>query len=95
MKKEGYWIKAYILVPSVFSWREEVLGAQGQPDGPRFAQLWEELKRLPEYIRKGDLCSLEEGVHYLLYGRASISGGVLTASITPSDIVMTPMSIGY
>lgn len=78
MKKTGYWLRCYFVVPETGSWFIPMKGPQGSDDGPRFNQLWEEFKRIPEYIQKEDLCTLHELAWYIARGRDAVENGKLT-----------------
>jgi hypothetical protein len=84
MMDNNFWLKCYYHVPVVKSWSEDVKGAQGQNDGARFNQQWQEHKRWVEYGCKNhrDLRSLVEGANYFIYGRDAIVGNELTKPLS-------------
>lgn len=89
MQREKFWTKMYFHAPKVYSWNEQVKGAQGLVlgDGQRFNQLAEEFVRIPEYQIKQvpDLCTFEEAIAYFLFGRDSIIDGKLTEPLAMED----------
>ncbi|HEX3095605.1 MAG TPA: hypothetical protein VHQ20_00615, partial [Patescibacteria group bacterium] len=83
MKKNNYWLRCYFVVPETGDWFVPMKGPQGSDDGPRLNQLWQEYLRIPEYQLKGDLCTLNELIRYITFGRDSVENGKLTQSIDP------------
>ncbi len=81
MRNHDFWLECYFCMPAAGDWNVDMLGPQGQDDGPLYNQLWEEFKRIPEYQLKGDLCSLHEAINYFIYGRDSIVDHKLTQPI--------------
>lgn len=86
MRKHDFWLQCFFAVTDAGDWNQDMLGPQGQNDGPLFNQLWEEFKRIPEYQLKGDLCLLHEAMNYFIYGRDSVVDHKLTLPIAMSAV---------
>ncbi len=81
MKKENFWLKCHFVMPSGYEWTQKMRGPQDSEEGDLFDQFWIEYKRIIEYQIKGDLCSLQEAMNYLCWGRNLIKNNVLPVNL--------------
>ncbi|MEK7560314.1 MAG: hypothetical protein AAB522_03390 [Patescibacteria group bacterium] len=65
MRKQNYLMRLYAIFPHSTLWFKHVFGSQGAENKERFEHIFEELKRIPIYQEKGDLCTFSEFFEYI------------------------------
>lgn len=65
LKKQNCLMKLCAICPCSTSWFKNVFGSQGAECKERFEHSFDELRRIPTYQEKGDLCTFEEFFEYM------------------------------